>query len=494
MTHRPLLGAAFAAAAVAGCILPALAAPPPLAEKAVDDAGFSVLPDTSSERAVPEVVKAEVLLDRARFSPGAIDGIDGENFRHALSAYQMQMGLSVSGRLDQATWDRLTAGAPAPLKSVEVTKAEAEGPFTRTIPADFEAQSKLEHMGYHDIREELGERYHMSEPLLMALNPGSTFATGRPIVVADVDEAKPTDKVARIVVDKTGHDVEALAADGRLIAHYPASIGSEEKPAPTGDFTVHRVDRNPIYTYDPKYHFKGVSAKEPFSIAPGPNNPVGLVWMDLGGDGYGIHGTPDPEAVGQDPVTRLHPHDQLGRAQPRRHGGQGHARVVRRRAGLDRPGAARAGRTGTQRVHDPGSGHSGIGRRHTARAAQRLGRDAEAGPVTANRRRARRGARRPARALCHSRFEVGRDLSAIVGQLLHHFAVQPHVHRRGIVRVARVMQFLGEFLAVRQARIEAEQLHHVDDGMLPVELLRVLGREAFQNGLGIDRLRGGARR
>ncbi len=299
MTHRPLLGAAFAAAAVAGCILPALAAPPPLAEKAVDDAGFSVLPDTSSERAVPEVVKAEVLLDRARFSPGAIDGIDGENFRHALSAYQMQMGLSVSGRLDQATWDRLTAGAPAPLKSVEVTKAEAEGPFTRTIPADFEAQSKLEHMGYHDIREELGERYHMSEPLLMALNPGSTFATGRPIVVADVDEAKPTDKVARIVVDKTGHDVEALAADGRLIAHYPASIGSEEKPAPTGDFTVHRVDRNPIYTYDPKYHFKGVSAKEPFSIAPGPNNPVGLVWMDLGGDGYGIHGTPDPEAVGK---------------------------------------------------------------------------------------------------------------------------------------------------------------------------------------------------
>ena len=299
MTHRPLLGAAFAAAAVVGCILPALAAPPPLAEKAVDDAGFSPLPDTSSERAVPEVVKAEVLLARARFSPGAIDGIDGENFRHAVYAYQVQMGLPVSGRLDQATWDRLTAGAPAPLKSIEVTRAEAEGPFTRAIPAEFEAQSKLEHMGYRDIREELGERYHMSETLLAALNPGSKFAAGQRIVVADIDEADPTDKVARIVVDKTGHDVEALAADGRLIAYYPASIGSEEKPAPTGDFAVHRVDRNPVYTYDPKYHFKGVSAKEPFSIAPGPNNPVGLVWMDLGGDGYGIHGTPDPEAVGK---------------------------------------------------------------------------------------------------------------------------------------------------------------------------------------------------
>ena len=270
-----------------------------MTQKAVDDAGFSALPDRASERAVPEIVKAEVLLDRARFSPGAIDGIDGENFRHALSAYQVQMGLPASGRLDQATWDRLTAGAPAPLTSVEVTKAEAEGPFTKAIPVDFEAQSKLKHMGYRDIREALGERYHMSEPLLMALNPGSRFAAGQRIVVADVDAAKPGDKVARIVVDKAGNDVEALAADGRLIAYYPASIGSEEKPAPTGDFTVHRVDRDPVYTYDPKYHFKGVSAKEPFSIKPGPNNPVGLVWMDLGGDGYGIHGTPSPEAVGK---------------------------------------------------------------------------------------------------------------------------------------------------------------------------------------------------
>lgn len=299
MTHRRILAAALAAAAVTGCIAPALAAPPPMAAKAVDDAAFSPLPDKPSGRAVPEIVKAEVLLDRARFSPGAIDGIDGENFGHALSAYQVQMGLPASGRLDQPTWDRLTAGAPAPLTSVSVTPEEAAGPFTKTIPAKFEAQSKLAHMGYHDIREELGERYHMSEPLLMALNPGSKFAAGQRIVVADVDAAKPADKVARIVVDKAGHDVEALAADGRLIAHYPASIGSDEKPAPTGDFTVHRVDRDPVYTYDPKYHFKGVSAKRPFSIKPGPNNPVGLVWMDLGGDGYGMHGTPDPEAVGK---------------------------------------------------------------------------------------------------------------------------------------------------------------------------------------------------
>ena len=295
--HR--IAAAATAAAISWAPSLAAAPPPPMDARAVDAAGFSPLPDTSSARAVPEVVKAEVLLDRARFSPGVIDGIDGENFRHALYAYQVQMGLPVSGRLDQATWDRLTADAPAPLKTVEVTERDTEGPFTKAIPADFEAQARLKRMGYRDIREELGERYHMGEPLLMALNPGSRFKAGSRIVVADVDVGRPADKVARIVVDKKGHDVEALAADGRLLAFYPASIGSADKPAPTGDFTIRRVDHDPVYTYDPAYHFKGVSAKKPFSIAPGPNNPVGLVWMDLGGDGYGLHGTPDPDAVGK---------------------------------------------------------------------------------------------------------------------------------------------------------------------------------------------------
>ncbi len=298
MRHRPLLAAALASAVVS----PALAAaPPPMSEKAVDEAAFSPLPDKASERAVPEVVKAEVLLARARFSPGAIDGIDGDNFRRALSAYQAQMGLPATGRLDGASWDRLTAGAPAAaLKQVEVTAAEAAGPFTARIPTDFEAQSRLKRLGYHDVREALGERYHMSLPLLMALNPGSNFAAGRRITVADLPEGKPTDKVAKVAVDKSGHDVEALAADGRLIAYYPASIGSDEKPAPTGDYVIQRVAHNPDYTYQPKYHFKGVKAKTAFTIAPGPNNPVGLVWMDLSAEGgYGIHGTPNPEAVGK---------------------------------------------------------------------------------------------------------------------------------------------------------------------------------------------------
>ncbi|MGI3903295.1 MAG: L,D-transpeptidase family protein [Janthinobacterium lividum] len=300
MIHRAYLATALATAVVAPCSPSWAAAPPPLGRDAVDHAEFSPLPDRSSERAVAEVVKAEILLDRTRFSPGAIDGIDGENFRKALSAYRRQMGLPTTGKLDQASWDRLTSGASVPLKAVTITEAEAKGPFTRDIPHDFEAQSKLKRLGYHDLREELGERYHMSPTLLMALNPGSRFAAGQTIVVAAINDAKPTDKVAKIVVDKAGHDVEALAADGRLIAFYPASIGSTEKPAPTGDYVIQRIAHNPDYTYSPKYHFKGVKAKTAFTIAPGPNNPVGLVWMDLSAEGgYGIHGTPNPEAVGK---------------------------------------------------------------------------------------------------------------------------------------------------------------------------------------------------
>ena len=294
MLSRILTATALVAAAVTVC-----AAAPTFDAEGVESATFSPLPDQSKTRPEPEIVKAEVMLDRAQISPGAIDGFQGDNLRDALTAYQKQSNLDPSGRLDQPTWDKLTAGAPQALVTYKITEEDAKGPFTKRIPLNFEAQSKLEHLGYHDIVEELAERFHMSRSLLRALNPRSRFRTGEDLKVANVVVPVPTEKAARIVVDKTGHDVEALAADGRLLAFYPASIGSAEKPAPSGDFTIHRIDRNPIYTYDPKYHFKGVSATKPFSIAAGPNNPVGLVWMDLGGDGYGIHGTPSPDAVGK---------------------------------------------------------------------------------------------------------------------------------------------------------------------------------------------------
>ena len=276
------------------------AAPPHrLTEQAIDNASRPASSDKKSAFPDAGLVKAAVLLDRARFSPGAIDGFAGDNLHDAIKAFQQQAGLDASGLLDPATWDRLTTKAPPTLKAYAITAEDAKGPFTTSIPTDFEAQSRLKHLGYHTIREELAERFHMGEPLLRSLNPGSSFRAGDHILVADVARSEPAGKAARVVVDKAGHDVEALDVDGKMLARYPASIGSTDKPAPTGDLTIHAVVRNPDYTYDPSYKFKGVKAKEPFTIQPGPNNPVGLVWMDLGGDGYGIHGTPDPAEVGK---------------------------------------------------------------------------------------------------------------------------------------------------------------------------------------------------
>ena len=277
---------------------PAMAAPPRLSAAMVEDAGFAPLPDEPSGKAVPEVVKAEVLLGRAHISPGAIDGIDGDNFRKALAAYQRQVSLPETGRLDQGTWDKLSGDHAAAMRRYEITTADADGPFTRTIPARFEAQSRLKRLGYRDLKEALAERFHMSITLLVTLNSGGSLRAGRTIDVAAAEGPSNMAPV-RIVVDKRGHALEAFGADGAMLAFYPASIGSAEKPAPSGEFLIRRIVHNPDYTYLPQFAFKGVKSKTPFRIAPGPNNPVGTVWMDLSYEGYGIHGTPNPEAIGK---------------------------------------------------------------------------------------------------------------------------------------------------------------------------------------------------
>src|SRR5262249_37227227 len=158
-------------------------------------------------------------------------------------------------------------------------------------------------------------KFHMDEALLKALNPKAAFdQAGTRIRVANVAGSRRSDttatasstsssagapKVERVEVGKRERVVRAFGRDGNLVAFYPVSIGSAEKPAPTGTFKVRSVARNPTYHYDPKFAFKGVKAREKFTIKPGPNNPVGLVWIDLSAPSYGIHGTPNPEKVGK---------------------------------------------------------------------------------------------------------------------------------------------------------------------------------------------------
>ncbi|WP_404479874.1 L,D-transpeptidase [Novosphingobium sp. BL-52-GroH] len=300
--------------------------PSPAASKAAggETLAFADAPGGGeTESADSLVMQAQVTLDRLGFSPGVIDGKDGQSYKLALGAFQEARGLPATGQLDPATQQALFQGnGTAATRLVVIPTAFARGPFVRDLPTKTSEQARFGLLGYRSMTEALAERFHTTPATLVALNGPSTalgaWRTVRvpaianvPLAMIEGDErgwadtlqrlgvAAAQPEAERIVVDKSQGTLRVYDKQDKLVAQFPVTTGSAHDPLPLGRWKIKGESRNPDYQYNPDLFWDAAPGDKAKRLAPGPNGPVGVVWIDLSKDHYGIHGTPEPQAIGR---------------------------------------------------------------------------------------------------------------------------------------------------------------------------------------------------
>jgi lipoprotein-anchoring transpeptidase ErfK/SrfK len=244
--------------------------------------------------AAPDMMATQVLLDRAGFSPGEIDGRGGRNTQTAIRAFEAANKTTIAEAL-------AAASEPATIRYT-ITTEDASAPFVPSIPEDMMEKAKLKRLEYTSLIEMLAERFHASPTLLTRLNPGAAFAAGEEITVPNViamsdEKAKPIPDIT-VTVSKAASALTVTDAAGKVLMHAPVTSGSQHDPLPIGSWTVTAVARNPSFNYNPDLFWDADPSHAKAKVPPGPNGPVGLVWIDISKPHYGIHGTPEPATVG----------------------------------------------------------------------------------------------------------------------------------------------------------------------------------------------------